>query len=244
MTRMRIIQVDLREAARCVDAAGMGPRTAEPRARRGRERPQARRRRLAGRAALRLALAAELGSDPASLELATDRDGKPFLAGRAAERDPLWFNLARSGELCVIAISRAGPVGVDVEEARGFPEMGRIAAARFAAVEAAGIAALGGEARRLAFYRCWTRKEAYLKGVGIGLAAGPESVAVSTGRRPALLSAAVGEPAEWSLADLDVGSGFAGAVAARHDLEEVAPGPIGPQPQRLGRYVGSPVPAS
>jgi phosphopantetheinyl transferase (holo-ACP synthase) len=56
--------------------------------------------------------------------------------------------------------------------------------------------------------RCWSRKEAYLKGVGIGLAEGPSVAYVAAGHAPAV-------PADWSLADVRVASGYAAACAIR-----------------------------
>ena len=79
------------------------------------------------------------------------------------------FNLARSGDLCLIAASEQGSVGVDVEEVREFPELDAVAGSSLAPEEGAAVLARSGEERvPLSFYRCWTRKEAYLKGLGMG----------------------------------------------------------------------------
>lgn len=168
----------------------------EEAARREGESATVRRRRVVARAALRIALGRYLDRPPASLELRRGLQGKPELVGAASEA-PIHFNLARSEDLCLIAIATGGPVGIDVEAIRPFPELERLVAARFEPEEAAGVLGLTGPARLRAFYRCWTRKEASLKASGIGLAAG-------LGARP--------DP-DLALVDLDLPEGFAGALA-------------------------------
>lgn len=165
-------------------------------------------------AALRIALGICLDRPPESLAFGLGPGGKPELAGPAG-RDG-HFSLSHSGDRCVIAVSTEGPVGVDVEEIREVPELMGLVRSRFAPGEAAEILALSGEQRLRAFYRCWTRKEAYLKATGAGI--GDDSlrrVEVSTGSVAALRAAPGAEAAEWSLLDLDLGDGFASALATR-----------------------------
>jgi len=73
------------------------------------------------------------------------------------------------------------------------------------------------EERLAAFYRCWTRKEAYLKGTGTGFSQPSTSFDVSLlpQQAPALL-AHRGSPAEmdrWSICDLPVPEGYCAAIA-------------------------------
>ena len=77
-------------------------------------------------------------------------------------------------------------VGVDVERLRPVPDMLEIAACCFSERERAFLAELDGAERVDAFFRAWTRKEAWLKATGYGLALGPERVEVTM---------AAGEPA-------------------------------------------------
>jgi 4'-phosphopantetheinyl transferase len=60
--------------------------------------------------------------------------------------------------------------------------------------------------------RCWVRKEAYLKGLGIGLGDDPASVDVGPGPGPE-------GPDGWSVVDVEAGPRYLAAVA----LAAVAP---------------------
>jgi len=166
-------------------------------------------------AALRIALGIYLDRPPGSLAFALGPGGKPELMGPAGRG--VHFSLSHSGGRCVIGVSTEGPVGVDVEEVREVPELAGIVRSRFAPDEAAEILALSGEQRLRAFYRCWTRKEAYLKATGAGIGGDSlERVEVSTGSVAALHAAPGTLAGEWSLLDLDLGDGFASALAMRH----------------------------
>jgi len=172
--------------------------------RRGREADEVWRRRVVARAGLRIALGDWLRRDPASLRFIQGPTGKPSLAQIGAEPIP-HFNISHSGEACVVAISEAAPVGVDVEVVRDRRHLERLARTRLAPAEALEILRRQGDERRRAFYRCWTRKEAYLKATGLGLTADLSSFAVSVGPLPALITRAEGDSGKWSLVDLDLG---------------------------------------
>ncbi|HEY8082614.1 MAG TPA: 4'-phosphopantetheinyl transferase superfamily protein [Solirubrobacterales bacterium] len=222
---MRVWQANLRRSDEWIDGA-IGSVLGEDEARRGRESHQVWRRRVVARAGLRTALGQYLDCSPGSLAFALGPGGKPRLAGPAGH-DDVFFNLARSGDLCLIAISADGPIGVDVEEIRDVPELESLVRSRFAASEAAAILERSGEERLSAFYRCWTRKEACVKAIGTEIGPGLDSVVVSVGDRPALLSAPGASAGEWSLLDLALGDGFIGALAvwgaAEGDLGPPAP---------------------
>jgi len=64
----------------------------------------------------------------------------------------------------------------------------------------------------LAFLRGWTRKEAVLKALGIGLSGSLTELTVSLGDAPAIIAILTegGSPSDWTLIDL---SGAVGVVA-------------------------------
>lgn len=206
---LRVWRADLRRPPEWVDRAASSILEPSEAARRRSETDEAWRRRVVARAALRIALGRRLGRPPRSLRFATEANGKPVLV---AEGPRPHFNLSHSGEICVIAISEAAAVGVDVEEVRNRPRLERIVRTRFAPGETQ-ILALEGEERRRAFYRVWTRKEAVLKAAGAGLATSLRRFEVSATDRPELLTPPPGRREGWALIDLDLGGGLAGAVA-------------------------------
>jgi 4'-phosphopantetheinyl transferase len=186
--------------------------------------PEARRRFTATRTAVRRVLGGYLDVPPSAVPL---RQRCPDCAGPHGRPEvlsvsrPLVLSISHSGDLAAIAVARSGDVGVDVE--RGGPHLrpARIADRRFARDEAAYVRSAPDEAGTTArFLRIWTRKEAYLKATGAGLTRPMSSFAVS-GTDPAALLRVVGDDAaRWSLVDLPLPDGMAGAVAlpARHTV--------------------------
>jgi 4'-phosphopantetheinyl transferase len=126
-----------------------------------------RRRFCAGRLALRRILSRYTGVPAAALPLGTRGGGKPYLAGHDLE-----FNVAHSQHVWVCAITGGTPVGVDVEGIRPVADCLSLARHHFSPVEADAVAAVPAERRERAFLGCWTRKEAYLKLLGLGITAG------------------------------------------------------------------------
>ncbi len=120
------------------------------------------------RACLRLLLGFNLGLDPRDVTIERSSYGKPEtppVNGRS-----LFFNLAHSRSTIVIALSRMGSVGVDLEYMDRNTNMMEVATNLFSSEESDQFAATTDEhQRRLAFFRCWTRKEAVAKADGRGL---------------------------------------------------------------------------
>lgn len=183
-------------------------------------RPTPRGRYVAARGLLRRILAAYAGLDPASLRFAYGPHGKPSLApGQGA--GTLRFNLSHSEDLALYAIAAGREVGVDVERIRPAFDGARIAREFFSTAEAATLAALPPAARTEAFFACWTRKEAYSKARGEGLALDPRSFDVSwdgaSGDAPfpsTVLPYDTAAPAVCRIRQLSPDPGYAGAVAA------------------------------
>jgi 4'-phosphopantetheinyl transferase len=128
--------------------------------------PLTRKRFKAGRAALREILAKyEAGSMPASLRIASTREGKPYLLESRAD---IRFSVAHSGDAYFAAVARGLDVGVDIEPlGRNLANVRRLAARWLHPEEAQWV---GDDASR--FLLVWTRKEAYVKAVGTGVAQG------------------------------------------------------------------------
>jgi 4'-phosphopantetheinyl transferase len=133
--------------------------------------PHARLTYLHSRIAKRRILGGYLGVAPGIVELAAGPRGKPYIA---QPRTDLHFNLTHSGSLTLLAVSRDGPLGLDVERVHARQGLLAIAGRMFGAREAGQLAALSGAHRLDLFLRHWTRLEAGIKALGSGLFA-PEA---------------------------------------------------------------------
>jgi len=170
---------------------------------------------IVARATLREILGACLGDDPRAVVLAHGKKGKPALAMRAGCLD-LQFSLAHSAELGVYAVTVGCPVGVDVERLRAVPGMDQIAERAFSPEECAALRGLPEALRPTGFFNCWTRKEAYVKAVGLGLSYPLARFSVSLAPdEPARLRSVEIDPTHvetWTMTALAPRAGFVGAV--------------------------------
>ena len=120
------------------------------------------------RACLRVLLAGCRDERAAAIRFAYAQHGKPSLAPDAS-RPAVHFSVSHAGNLALIALTGDAPLGIDVEPVRSLPDMFAIASRFFTAAEAQTIAAASPHERDLAFFLCWTRKEAFSKALGDGL---------------------------------------------------------------------------
>lgn len=211
----RIWSADLEPAAEIVDQLGalLSPDERERAARFSFRRDAM--RWIVARATLREILGACLDADPRAVAFVHGEKGKPALATRAGHLD-LQFSLAHSAELAVYAVTVGCPVGVDVERLRAVPGMDRIAERTFSSEECAALRGLPEALRPAGFFNCWTRKEAYIKAVGLGLSypLARFSVSLAPGE-PARLRSVELDPAHvetWTMTALAPRAGFVGAV--------------------------------
>jgi len=114
-------------------------------------------------------LAAYLGTSPAALRFDANEFGKPALASESQNADDLRFNVSHSGTVVVMAVTRGREVGVDVERIRSLGDLPLVAARSFSSSECARVLRRAGDARVAAFFACWSRKEAVIKAIGVGL---------------------------------------------------------------------------
>jgi len=187
-----LVDLDTWPESRMVLAAGERNRSASY------LRPQDGARFAASRAAVRVILSGYLGCEPGRLRLAA-----------ASHRLP--FSLSRSGEIALIAVSR-DPVGADLEQVRPRPGLADLVTARFAATEAACVAAGCAGSSTRSFYRHWVAKEAYLKATGRGLAVLREAE-LECGQPPVIRFRGTPEPG-WNVSLAEPVPGYMAAIVA------------------------------
>ena len=180
-----------------------------------------RRRFVVARGLLRLLLGRYLDVDPAALAFGYGPRGKPFLDGFEEPR----FNLSHSGGLALLAFASGRDVGVDIEQERPLPGSEDIALHYFSAWEAAELRRLRADEREAAFFRCWTRKEAFIKATGDGLSQPLDAFDVTLAPgEPARLLRVLGEheaARRFWLEDLRPAPDFAGALAVDGEVKHV-----------------------
>jgi 4'-phosphopantetheinyl transferase len=179
--------------------------------------PTARAQALVAAALLHGVLADETRSDPRALRFRTEcglcghpTHGKPALAPGSGS-GPLSFNLAHTAGLAVLAVATT-EVGVDVERQAAWD----VAGARRLALspeEQQRVANLPPGAQAAAFLRLWTLKEAYLKGIGLGIVHEPAGVTFALNDSGWSTVVDGGRTTSWSARSLDLGESWCAALA-------------------------------
>lgn len=181
---------------------------------------------IVAHALLRIILGYYLNRFPSCLSFRHNFYGKPALISDPLS-DPIRFNMSHSHGMALYAIARSREVGIDVEFIRHGLHEDQIAECFFSDREITALRMLPPALRSYAFFLCWTRKEAYIKGRGEGLSLPLDQFDVSLtpgepaeliGTRPDAL-----EAGRWSLTDLSCGlPGYAAALAAEGGAPSLA----------------------
>lgn len=176
-----------------------------------------RHRYVMARGMLRVILSRYLNVAPGQIRFHYNRYGKPRIMDPAGT-EWLTFNVSHSSDLVLIAIAHGRKIGVDLEQIRQDVSYDQVAQRFFSPQEYAMLQSFtGAEAKRKAFFDCWTRKEAYIKAQGQGLSIPLEQFDVSLDPdEPARLLANRTDPEDvsrWLLQGIGPGKGYTGAVA-------------------------------
>jgi 4'-phosphopantetheinyl transferase len=174
--------------------------------------PEDRARFVLGRALTRKCLGHYLQLRPESIELATTDRGRPFFP----HDETVQFSISHTHDLVAVALTGDARIGLDLEYVNPHVELPELAKRIFCEADLQTFLALPNGERLPAFFRAWTRKEAYLKARGEGIAEklqeisvsfGPEeTVSVRDGRDPSAAET-------WHLRTLPVPDGYAGTLA-------------------------------
>jgi 4'-phosphopantetheinyl transferase len=172
----------------------------------------------ATRALLRTILGKYVGCRPETIVFRYSQKDKPLLQSSPGA-SPVEFNVSHSGSRALLAFARGREVGVDIELVRSNLDYESLARRYFSLAEQKQLAAIEAPEKCKGFFRCWTRKEAYIKanGAGLSLPLDGFDVSLKAGEQNALLATRPdgGESARWSLREIEIGDGYEAALCVK-----------------------------
>jgi len=168
------------------------------------------------RGILRKILGHYWNTEPGHLQFSYGENGKPGLAPMAGKQT-IHFNVSHSDGVALFAFSRDHEIGVDIERVRGIDDVEQIASRFFSKEENDTFRILSYQKKKEAFFNCWTRKEAYIKATGAGMAYPLDQFEVSlTPGEPARLLGIMEDrqaAERWSIYALHPAAGYKAALA-------------------------------
>jgi 4'-phosphopantetheinyl transferase len=180
------------------------------------------------RGLLKRLLSGYLGVSAGGVPLRYGQYGKPEVPGGTLEKT-IRFNLSRSGGVGLFAFSRENEVGVDVERIREIPELDEIVERFFTNSEKAAFAQIPSSGKTEAFFKLWTRKEAFVKAQGKGLSVGLDTFEVPflPDEEGTFITSTndSSEPCSCSVTDLALPPGYAAALAVMEKQRQPAETP-------------------
>lgn len=184
--------------------------------------PKDRNQYIVARGILRRILSLYLGVSPVNLRFLYSEHGKPTLTHETAGVH-LHFNLSHAHEFALYAISGGCQVGIDLEYLREDFASLEIAERFFSPDEVAMLRSLPVNLRTRGFFDCWTRKEAYIKGLGEGLSHPLDSFTVSLipGEPVWLRTGDSRQPSNWSLVSISFKDEYAAALAIEGSVSTI-----------------------
>ena len=179
---------------------------------------------ISARSWLRKIIGKYLRMEPAALRFGYGEYGKPWLMNEEGNPHSLQFNLSHSEgvAICVLAWEKA--VGIDVEALRFENSYDHVAENFFSQNERQALQSVAPEFKKIAFFNCWTRKEAYLKARGDGLIFPLDEFDVSLDSDEAKLLSVHHFPEEnqrWTLYHLNPKPNFVAALAVAGKPNEI-----------------------
>lgn len=165
------------------------------------------------RGILRQLLGSYLELTPAEIQFTYTSFGKPLLAFDSS----LKFNVSHSGSMAAFAFFQNQEIGVDIEKIKADFDVLELAQHFFSKKEIEALEKQAKEDLPRAFFRCWTRKESFIKAEGSGLSFPLHKFAVSLDHdnKASLLETQwdASEKEIWKLFSFTPAEGYIGAVA-------------------------------
>lgn len=183
--------------------------------------PQAQRNFLLGRGILRSRLSQLVGHSPVELAIGTGPHGKPFLLTQPA----IQFNLSHGGDWLVVALSTCHSLGVDLEPIQPRRNLSGLCRRYLSDRETHTVLALPSAQASAQFLRYWTCKEAYAKGLGIGLTQSLTQVDLTVDDQPVPphpmpIAHAQGLVPGWQIYQWQPAAGYVAAIAIHQPIPQ------------------------
>jgi 4'-phosphopantetheinyl transferase len=171
------------------------------------------------RGILRTILGRYLDIEPSQVQFSYGVHSKPALLETNSSHSLVQFNLSHSQELALYAFTLKRQVGIDVEYIRSIDDIDSLAKHFFSEQEYTVLRKLPESQKQVAFFNCWTRKEAYIKATGQGLSLPLNQFEVSfiPGEKARLLRTFTDskEASLWSLQELTPNPEYIAAIAVQ-----------------------------
>jgi len=161
-----------------------------------------------------------LGRSADAIDFKYGTYGKPDLNFTTA----LKFNVSHSGKMIVLAFAKNSEIGVDVEKIKTDFDVLDLAENFFSKDEIRQLQMTQKDDLFEAFYRCWTRKESFIKAKGSGLSFPLASFAVSLDKEKPRLYKTEWNPLEreeWKLFSFEPNKGYVGALSVGSEIQKV-----------------------
>jgi 4'-phosphopantetheinyl transferase len=173
---------------------------------------------------LRILLGNYIKCEPDQIQFTKNTYGKPYLKHMDHNKQ-FYFNISYSNGLGVFAFTANQEVGVDIEFIKNIPEVNSIVDNYLSSQEKNKFKKLSKIQRENLFYEYWTRKEALVKGIGMGLQYPIDRIDLNLHNVQTTVVDNRHTNSEskqiWSIYKLNVPSGFKGALALRNKIDSI-----------------------
>jgi len=182
-----------------------------------------RKRFILRRGFLRHRLGLFLGLPADAIRFSYTQYGKPILD--YPQKTAVEFSLSHASEKAVFAFTQHRRIGIDLEKKRNDVDPLTLAKQFFSPFEYEALQALPAQQLNDAFFKCWTRKEAFIKATGKGLSLPLDQFEVnfSSNEKPRVLVTRgdLEPPERWNLIEIEVEPEYESALAVYGPLPEL-----------------------
>lgn len=179
---------------------------------------------IVGRGSLRILLGKYLRKNPELIHFEYGRFGKPLVFDSNGQ-NLIYFNTSSSLDLILYAVSHTRPIGIDVEFINSFFDYNGIVDNFFSEHEKTALRDLPISLQQAAFFLYWSRKEAFVKALGIGLSVPLNQIEVIHNQEERLCSIKIANNEmnenQKRIIDLNLPSSYTGALVVDTDTNKV-----------------------